>query len=128
LTPLRLKQNSNIVKKQAPELKFWVNQSLRRLTQLGRFWVNDNQELFDRVYQHTLDSIPNNVDWQSHCYFEDWMRYSRRHGKALPIGGLKGQVSFYGDLEALIPILKIGELLQVGGKTTFGLGKYRLIA
>nr|WP_164837174.1 CRISPR system precrRNA processing endoribonuclease RAMP protein Cas6 [Vibrio alfacsensis] len=127
ITPVRAKYQNKVLRNQAPELDFWVNQCLRRLTQLSRFWVLDDQTLFDAIYAQTLSAIPQDLDWQSDCYFEDWVRYSTRHEKKIPIGGLKGQVACYGDVHALLPILKVGELLQVGGKTTFGLGKYRLM-
>lgn len=127
VTPVRAKYQNRVIRNQAPELHFWVNQVLRRLTQLSRFWVLDEQPLFDAIYDQTLSALPDSVDWQSDCYFEDWVRYSTRYEKKIPIGGLKGQIACYGDVHALLPILKVGELLQVGGKTTFGLGKYKLM-
>ena len=41
--------------------------------------------------------------------------------------GLKRQVSYFGEIAPALPWLQIGEKLNVGGKTTFGLGKYQLI-
>ncbi|MEZ9591714.1 hypothetical protein BCU93_03375 [Vibrio breoganii] len=127
VTPVRAKHQGQVIKDQAPQLAFWLNQTLRRLTQISRFWVVDDEAIFSRIYEQMQCHIPRQCDTQSDCYFEDWLRYSARHEKRIPIGGLKGQVSFYGELGPLLPLLKIGELLQVGGKTTFGLGKYKLI-
>ncbi|MGL6260371.1 CRISPR system precrRNA processing endoribonuclease RAMP protein Cas6 [Vibrio sp. WXL210] len=128
LTPVRIKHQNRIITNTAPELEFWLNHTLRRLTQLSRYWAIDNAGLFDALYTQVYSVVRSPVDTQSHCYFEDWQRYSARHEKTLPLGGLKGLVSFYGDLAPVIDVLKVGELLQLGGKTTFGLGKYQLIA
>lgn len=125
-TPVRVKHNGEIVKSEVNDTAFWVNSILRRLKQLSQYWVVDSPELFDAVYNETR--ISQNIEVTSHCYFEDWQRFSLKQKEQLPFGGLKGQMSFYGDLETILPILKIGELIHVGGKTTFGLGKLKLIS
>lgn len=126
-TPVRTKKQGSVQKKEAPDLPFWVNQTLRRLSSLTQFWVLEDACLIDQLYQQTFAMLPNKVVLDSNCYFEDWQRYSLKHDKVLPLGGLKGQVSFYGVLYGILPILKVGELLQVGSKTTCGLGSYEMI-
>lgn len=126
LTPTRLKHQGTVCQNTIPDLAFLVSQILRRLVQLSRFWVIDNQELFDEIYSH--QPVIRSHQTTSHCYFEDWQRFSQKSRENLPFGGLKGQVSFFGDIEHITPLLRIGELLHIGGKTTFGLGKYQLIA
>ncbi len=127
ITPVRMKYQGQIIKQQIPNLHFLVNQILRRFVQLSRFWAVDNPELFAMLYKECMRCLPAEADMQCHCYFEDWQRYSLKQQQQLPFGGLKGQVSFYGELHALLPLFKIGELLHIGGKTTFGLGSYQLI-
>lgn len=124
-TPVRLKLHDKIIRQEAPDLEYWLNHVLRRVKQLTQFWVCDDQHLFDHLYEQRprLSSYQKN----SHCYFEDWHRYSAKGKQHLPFGGLKGQVSFYGDIGAALPLLRVGEHLHIGGKTTFGLGKYQLI-
>lgn len=101
------------------------NAALRRLTQLCSFWLIDNQDLIDAVYNERPTVFI--CETNRHLYFEDWQRHSIKHDKKLPFGGLKGQISFYGEVNHLIPLLKIGEVLHIGSKTTFGLGKYKVI-
>ena len=43
------------------------------------------------------------------------------------IGGLKGMVSFDGDITPYFPLIVLGEELHIGNDTTQGLGKYRII-
>ncbi len=124
-TPMRLKYNGQVVKKQAPPLEFWINAILRRLTQLSRFWVTDNQDLLNDLYAQRPRI--SHCETTSHCYFEDWQRFSKKEQSNLPFGGLKGQVSYYGEISQALPLLILGEQLHLGGKTTFGLGKYQLI-
>jgi hypothetical protein len=125
ITPTRIKHQGAICHHAIPDLNFVVNQILRRLTQISRFWVLDDQELIDSIYNHKPTIRPHQVT--NHCYFEDWQRFSQKSREHLPFGGLKGQVSFFGNIGHVIPLLRIGEILHIGGKTTFGLGKYQLI-
>lgn len=39
-----------------------------------------------------------------------------------------GQVSYLGEIANARPWLQLGEQLHIGGKTTFGLGHYTVIA
>lgn len=125
VTPVRIKYQGNICRNTIPDLNFFVNQILRRLIQLSRFWVLDDQVLFDSIYDYRPVIRSHQVT--NHCYFEDWQRFSQKSQEFLPFGGLKGQVSFCGEINHSIPLLQIGEVLHIGGKTTFGLGKYQLI-
>jgi hypothetical protein len=124
-TPVRIKYRGNVCRTDIPDLDFLINQLLRRLVQLSRFWVIDDKELFDAVYSER--PVIRHHQVTNHCYFEDWQRFSQKNREHLPFGGLKGQVSFWGDINHSILLLKVGELLHIGGKTTFGLGKYQLI-
>lgn len=56
-----------------------------------------------------------------------WKRFSHRQSQAVPMAGRVGMVRFTGNITELIPLLIVGELLQVGRHTTFGLGQYRLV-
>jgi len=124
-TPLRLKVNDSILKHKAPDLPLLIKQIARRFSQLTRYWVCDDQTLIDNLY----GELPLLGDYQQtdHCYFEDWQRYSYKQQERLPFGGLKGQVSYFGEIAHVLPWLQLGEQLHIGGKTTFGLGKYQLI-
>ena len=125
-TPVRLKTDGKIFKQHIPSLEEWLNHVVRRWKKLSELWVLDNKELFEGLYQE----LPQLGDYETnaHLYFEDWQRYSLKEKSHLPFGGLKGQISYFGDISVAIPWLVIGEQLQIGGKTTFGLGHYKLIA
>jgi hypothetical protein len=124
LSPIRLKEQGRLVS-DFPPLERIVNHLARRLAQLTRFWVADDQALLNDFYQGL--HMPGNLQTIHHTYFEDWQRYSIKKSRNLPFGGIKGQVSYIGELDSVLPLLIIGQHLLLGGKTTFGLGRYELM-
>ncbi|MBL0689566.1 MAG: CRISPR system precrRNA processing endoribonuclease RAMP protein Cas6 [Pseudoalteromonas sp.] len=124
-TPLRLKVAGNILKNQPPELPLLLKQVARRLAQLCEFWVCDDKELINALYKE--QPLLGDHETTAHIYFENWQRYSFKEKSLQPYGGLKGQVSYFGEIAPAIPWLQVGEQLHIGGKSTFGLGKYQLI-
>jgi hypothetical protein len=54
----------------------------------------------------------------------DVFRYSGRHGRGIPIGGLVGEVRLRGDLTPFLPLLLWGELAHVGKDAVLGNGGY----
>lgn len=53
-------------------------------------------------------------------------RYSTRHRRSLPLGGLQGTFDLVGDVGRFLPLLRLGQWLQIGKATTMGNGAYRL--
>jgi len=125
-TPIRLKQHGKILMQASPSLEQWIQHILRRWKLLSQFWVVDDPQLYHALGQE----LPSIGDYEQveHLYYENWERYSHKGKQQLPFGGLKGQTSFYGDIARAIPWLQVGQYLHVGGKTTFGLGQFSVIA
>lgn len=61
------------------------------------------------------------VEWR------DASRWSNRQQRHTPLGGLVGTVDLEGELGPFWQLLYLGQWLHVGGKATFGLGRYRLV-
>lgn len=57
-----------------------------------------------------------------------WRRYSSRQEKSHPLAGITGQVKLSGKnaLSQLNDMLQVGQYVNAGGKTSFGLGGYRV--
>ncbi len=56
----------------------------------------------------------------------DWERYSSRQHTRMKMGGFVGEITYEGNIEPFIPLLRAGEVLHVGKGTSFGLGKYKI--
>lgn len=57
-----------------------------------------------------------------------WIRRSSsQHGRRIPMIGSHGRMTLKGRIEPLLPFLLVGELAQIGGRTTFGYGRYELV-
>lgn len=61
--------------------------------------------------------------------WDDWERYSNRQQAKMKLGGFVGEVEYTGEaIEGYLPLLVAGEILHVGAATSFGLGKYEIVA
>jgi CRISPR/Cas system endoribonuclease Cas6 (RAMP superfamily) len=53
-------------------------------------------------------------------------RHSYRQGKWMNFDGVVGWIEWEGELDSVLPWLRAAELLHVGQKATFGMGKLEL--
>ncbi len=121
LTPLRIAMNNDLV----VDLEFHhlIRSLLRRISTLSYFHCGqridlDFRGLIERAQR--VKATDNKTRWH------DWERYSARQGGKMKMGGVVGKISFQGDLEEFIPLLRLGEIIHTGKGTSFGLGKYRM--
>lgn len=124
LSPLRIKHQGRFLQNEVPSLSLMMNNIQRRLLLLTQFWLSDDAKWEHFLRQRVVLGEHRLLNQLVH--YEDWQRYSLSRQKFLPFGGLMGEFSYEGDIYPAINWLQIGELLQIGGKTTFGLGEYRL--
>ncbi len=121
ITPLRLKMKGRLT----TNLTFTVffERLAQRLTLLTWFHGNDvSAQDFSR-----LISKAKNIQTGKHeLHWYDWERYSGRQKAAMKLGGLRGNISFTGELGPFMPFLRLGEHVNVGQGTSFGLGKYEV--
>jgi hypothetical protein len=67
------------------------------------------------------------VEGQTRLQWLDWSRWSNRQQQHMALGGAVGHITLRGDLRPFWPLLHLGQWLHVGGKATFGLGRYHLL-
>jgi|YelNatPaOPRAMG01_1025707.scaffolds.fasta_scaffold21286_4 hypothetical protein len=53
-------------------------------------------------------------------------RYSNRAGKKQMFLGLHGSIALEGNLKPILPLLYIGEKINIGNKSSFGWGQYKI--
>ena len=68
------------------------------------------------------------VQGEKQLAWRDWTRYSNRQRQPMNFDGAVGRWRLTGDLRPFWPLLHLGQWLHVGGKATFGLGRYTLLA
>jgi hypothetical protein len=98
---------------------------LRRLSNLAYFHCGTDLQLDFRgliAAAGQIQTVASRLRWY------DWERYSSRQDARMKMGGLLGQVTYAGDLQLFLPLLRLGSHVHVGKGTSFGLGKYVLEA
>jgi len=122
ITPLRMKGERGLVQ-QAPSGTLFMQRLLARAAMLSGVRVHDLPLAALALEQAAMLRIT-----QQDLHWDDLSRYSARQQAEVPMGGLTGwlRYSSNGPLDAAFAWLSAGEWLQVGTKTTFGLGAYRL--
>lgn len=122
-TPLRLKHNNRL----ATELPFHllVRAMLRRTSTLLRQYDGGEPNLDYSGMVRRAESIRT---VETTLVWEDWRRYSNRQEQAMMMGGLKGTVSYAGDLGEFLPLIDFCSRVHLGKQTTFGLGKFSVEA
>jgi CRISPR/Cas system endoribonuclease Cas6 (RAMP superfamily) len=58
----------------------------------------------------------------------DLERYSGRQKRPMTLGGIVGEATYAGDLGEFLPFLRLGEQVHVGKASSFGFGRYELLA
>ena len=122
LTPLRLKDKGDLVSRFS--FPFFFECLSRRLSVLAAFYGDSDQLPNFASLSDAAQGV--NVVQTRLCWF-DWERYSRRQHAAMKFGGLQGRVRLAGKLGPFMPYLRLGSQVNVGEKTTFGLGRYELL-
>jgi len=107
------------------EFHILIRNLLRRLSLLYYFHSNgdpsewDFKGLIEQAKEIKVKS--HNLKWY------DWERYSGRQETRMKMGGFIGDITFEGNIEPFMPLIKAGEVLHVGKGTGFGLGKYKIV-
>jgi hypothetical protein len=135
LTPLRLKEKGDLVTRLT--FPFFSQHLIRRLSLLAAFYsgngtdgpTNSNKEIksaFPDADLLAAQATEIQVS-KNDLYWFDWERYSRRQDASMKLGGLVGRITFSGELGPFLPYLRLGEIVNVGQATTFGLGRFQLL-
>ncbi len=119
-TPLRLKHEGHLLG-QAPDFSvLWRRLYARIALAAGSPVIETRQRQTMNEIAASIRCLSTQVHWQ------DWTRYSARQKSEMLFGGLLGTLQYRGDLSPFLPWLSLGSVLGLGGKTTFGLGCYRM--
>ena len=106
-----------------PEFHVVIRNLLRRLSNLAYFHCGQELKL---DFKGIIESATQVETKDGQVKWKDWERYSARQDAKMKMGGFVGEVEYRGGLTEFVPLLKLGERLNVGKGTAFGLGKYQV--
>ena len=122
LTPTRILYDSHLTLDL--EFHILIRNLLRRLSLLYYFHCNGDSSDWD--FKGMIEKAKDVRVKKQALKWYDWERYSTRQDTRMKMGGFVGNISFEGNIEPFIQLIKAGEILHVGKGTAFGLGKYRI--
>ncbi len=122
ITRLRLKDNNRLLRN-APGFPVFFARLVGRLNSLSAFYGRG--ELIPAGDRRGLMAEAERIELKdARIQWDDWSRFSARQKSWMKFGGLLGHITWQGDFTPFMPYLALGEWLHVGGKTSFGLGKF----
>lgn len=122
ITPLRLKAKDKILQK-TPSFAVFFARTIGRLNSLSTFY-GDGAIVSPEQKQKLLELAKNITMGKDTSSQRKISRFSTRQKQWMNFDGLQGSIVYKGDFSPFWPYLALGEWLHVGGKTSFGLGKY----
>jgi CRISPR-associated endoribonuclease Cas6 len=123
LTPARLIYDSHLTLDL--EFHMLIRQLLRRISLLSYFHCGIDMSDWD--FRGIIEKAKEVTVKKRHLKWYEWERYSARQDTRMNMGGFVGEITFEGNIEPFMPLIKAGEVLHVGKGTGFGLGKYGIV-
>ncbi len=122
LTPAFVKFRGE-VSPEAPSFAALVQNLLIRLPMLsavhcGEIWREDFRALVERAQE--VETIRDETTWAS------FRRHSSFKNRVEPLEGIVGHAEYAGPLAEFLPLLCMGQIVHVGKRAVFGLGRYRI--
>ena len=121
-TPLRIKKRGQLVAEDLTARDL-VMSLVRRYFLLMEFHTDDYDPPDYSKFATEAEklTITGSLNW---C---DWSRYSSRQKQKMTLGGVLGQLTLEGPLQLFSTVLVAGQWIHAGTKTSFGLGRYKII-
>lgn len=122
LTPARIKYKGSF----ANDLDFHIllRNLLRRASLLAYFHCGF--KLDDYNFSGLIEQAKQIRTSKSNLYWHDWTRWSNRQRTRMKMGGVKGEITYEGDLSPFWSYIRLGEYVHVGKGSSFGLGRYEV--
>ena len=122
LTPTRILYDNHLTLDL--EFHILVRNLLRRLSLLYYFHCGGDTSTWD--FKEIIKKAEEIKTVKKDLRWYDWERYSARQDARMKMGGFMGEITFEGDIDPFMHLIKAGEILHVGKGTSFGLGKYEV--
>lgn len=123
-TPVRLKRAGQLLNHNELEASDFLLAVARRITEVSSLHMQKEIAIDYRRARELATAVrctSRELNWIP------LLRWSNRQQRKMPLSGVGGSITLQGDIAPFWLMLRVGEVLHVGGKTSFGLGCYRLI-
>lgn len=123
LTPTRILYNGHL----ALDLEFhiFMRNLLRRISLLYYFHCHGDTSEWN--FKGIIEKAKEVAVKNKNLRWYDWERYSARQDTRMKMGGFVGEITFEGNIEPFMQLIRSGEILHVGKGTGFGLGEYAIM-
>lgn len=122
LTPCRLQVDGRVLNPGQISPRAWLMALARRVSHLTQaYGTGANALRLSALAEAAQSSKFNHADLR----WRDWHRYSSRQQRVMPMGGIVGRVQLTGPLAGFMPLLELGQRINIGKHASFGLGAYR---
>jgi hypothetical protein len=122
VTPLRLQENGRALPPNRLTPSVLLKTAVRRVALLAEIYGNGAPQ-WDFP---ALAKLAATIDGEQSLRWLDWSRYSSRQDQVMQLGGVVGTWRLTGDLSPFFVALYMGQWLNIGKETVFGLGRYEL--
>jgi hypothetical protein len=109
--------------REAPAFSLLLTRLLNRLLGLAHFHC---KMPFLEIKEKDLGFFQNVAIESTDLRFNRWIRHSDTQQSNLSFDGLRGWITYSGNMAPWAQVFTLGQWLHVGSNTTFGLGKYTL--
>jgi hypothetical protein len=125
LTPLRIEQKHKVIGPKEITASVFFRHLIRRVSLIVQ--KSDIKTItLDQIRQ--ANHLADLVEFEKRVFWKEIERYSFRQQQSIPLGGVLGRLYFKSVPVELLPFLELGQWLNLGKETTFGLGRYRIEA
>jgi len=121
-TPARIVYNGHLTLDL--EFHILIRNLLRRLSLLSYFHCGGEPSEWD--FKGIIKRAEEVKVLERDLRWYEWERYSGRQDTRMKMGGFTGKITFTGDTELFMDLIRAGEVLHVGKGTSFGLGRYEI--
>lgn len=122
LTPTRIKEKQDLLAKEIP-FGLLIERLYERAMLLSYYHCHKD-EPFTESEKFLTEAGKVRIK-ENRLKWYDWERHSNRKGR-MKLGGLIGSITYEGDLDKFLPLLKMGQYIHVGKAVVFGLGRYEI--
>jgi len=118
VTPLHIKEKGEPVV--VPQPALFIERLYERVSLLNHLYCRGAMQPLPKT---DLSNWTTNAEMTTMPF----ARFSTRHNQKIPLWGSIGKLTWNGNITPMMPLLKMGQLVNIGKMAALGLGQYRLV-